>query len=491
MKLSLTWRARLLNGALSGLALVALVALAQSRIRAVLYHAVDEAVTSQAQTMIEMHKREPDQGPPEFRRPGGFGNGPDERRGQDGMGGQDGGRPGNFGPRRRGPGGPGFVIRFGSTALLPPRFIPLQPRAGEHHEAPWAPEGVAAAIRQGTDLREVRGPNDKILHVYSVRSEGIVLQTAADLDQTNLALDEIQKALYGLILPVGVLMALLGALLTDIAFSPIRKLTRAAAALQPTDLSGRLPAPGGGDTFDQLVTVLNAMLGRLEGAFVRQKRFTADASHELRTPLAVIKAATSFLLEGDDPLTERQRRTLSRADRTVDRANTLVSDLLLLARSENGTLTTQLETVELPELLSEAIRAAEAGQPSPHAPVLLEAEPRPLTTDPKLVHRLVVNLVSNALRHTGAEGRVTVHASLTDKFVLTIADTGEGIAAENLERLGEPFYRPDASRAREQGGVGLGLALCKEIVSTLGGELVIESTLGVGTTVRVSLPVGH
>jgi two-component system, OmpR family, sensor kinase len=197
------------------------------------------------------------------------------------------------------------------------------------------------------------------------------------------------------------------------------------------------------------------------------------------------------LLEGDDPLTERQRRTLSRADRTVDRANTLVSDLLLLARSENGTLTTQLETVELPELLSEAIRAAEAGQPSPHAPVLLEAEPRPLTTDPKLVHRLVVNLVSNALRHTGAEGRVTVHASLTDKFVLTIADTGEGIAAENLERLGEPFYRPDASRAREQGGVGLGLALCKEIVSTLGGELVIESTLGVGTTVRVSLPVGH
>ena len=110
-----------------------------------------------------------------------------------------------------------------------------------------------------------------------------------------------------------------------------------------------------------------------------------------------------------------------------------------------------------------------------------------LTTDPKLLHRVVVNLVSNALRHTSAEGKVTIGATLTDSLVLTITDTGEGIALEHLERLGEPFYRPDASRAREQGSVGLGLALCKEIVNTLGGTLTIQSTLGVGTTVTVTL----
>lgn len=99
-----------------------------------------------------------------------------------------------------------------------------------------------------------------------------------------------------------------------------------------------------------------------------------------------------------------------------------------------------------------------------------------------------MNLVSNALRHTPAVGKITVAATLGESLVLTVTDTGEGIAPEHLERLGEPFYRPDASRAREQGGVGLGLALCKEIAVTLGGTLTIASTVGVGTTVTVILP---
>ena len=491
-KLSMTWRARLLNGALSGLALIALVALAQSRIRTVLYDAVDRAVQSQAEEALK-------HGYPPFMQGGreGRSEGRGEGRGGPGFPGEhsdnDRSRPQGRGffdfGRGRGPfgGGEPPILRFGTTALLPPRRIPLHGTPDPGRPL-WSEAGFEAAKQLGKDMREERGSDGKLLHVFSIRSDGHVLQTAASLEETQAALAEIQRALYALILPVGLLMALLGAVLTDIAFAPIRKLARAAAALQPTNLAARLPQPGGRDTFDQLVTVLNAMLSRMEAAFVRQKRFTADASHELRTPLAVIKAATSFLLEpGDEPLTERQRRTLSRADRTVDRANTLVSDLLLLARSENGSLTVQAESVDLTELLTEAVRAAESGQPSPHAPVLLEVPDATLTTDPKLLHRVVVNLVSNALRHTSAEGKVTIGAALTDPLVLTITDTGEGIAPEHLERLGEPFYRPDASRAREQGGVGLGLALCKEIVNTLGGTITIQSTVGVGTTVIVAL----
>ena len=470
MNLSLTWRARLLNGALSSLALVALVVLAQSRIQSVLYSAVDRAVESQCQEAAK-------------HLPPGFFNGPHREGERD----HDGG-PGFPGRRGRGPFGGGGppVLRFGTTSLLPPRRIPLLNR--DDHQPLWSLSGYEAARAQGRDLREERDPEGNLLHVFSLRNNDYIIQTAASLEETEAALWEIKTALLTLLVPLALLAGLLGGLLTDIAFAPIRQLTRAAAALHPTNLTARLPQPGGNDIFDQLVTVLNAMLTRMEAAFVRQKRFTADASHELRTPLAVIKAATSFLLEDDEPLTERQRRTLSRADRTVDRANTLVSDLLLLARSENGSLTIHTEAVDLAELLTEAARAAEAGQPSPHAPVLLESPPEPITTDPKLLHRLVVNLVSNALRHTPAVGKITVAATLGANLVLTVTDTGEGIAPEHLERLGEPFYRPDASRAREQGGVGLGLALCKEVAATLGGTLTIASTVGAGTTVTVILP---
>ncbi len=462
MKLSLTWRARLLNGALSSLALVALVVLAQSRIQSVLYSAVDRAVESQAEEAIK-HM------PPQF-----FGGEP--------------GRGGGFGMRGRGPFGGGGppILRFGTTSLLPPRRAPLENR--DIQRPLWSLSGYEAARAQGRDLREERDPEGALLHVFSLRTKDYIIQTAASLQETEAALWEIKTALLTLLVPLALLAGLLGGLLTDIAFAPIRQLTRAAAALHPTNLATRLPQPGGNDTFDQLVTVLNAMLTHMEAAFVRQKRFTADASHELRTPLAVIKAATSFLLEDDEPLTERQRRTLSRADRTVDRANILVSDLLLLARSENGSLAIHTEAVDLAELLTEATRAAEAGQPSPHAPVLLKAPIEHIHTDPKLLHRLVVNLVSNALRHTPATGKITVTVTRRQSLMLAVTDTGEGIAPENLERLGEPFYRPDASRAREQGGVGLGLALCKEIATTLGGTLHIASVLGAGTTVTVTIP---
>ena len=480
MRLSITWRARLLNGALSGLALVALVVLAQNRIRMVLYNAVDSAVQSQAETMLHHGP------PPGFPREG-FG----DREGR-GRGGFDFGRGFGLGRgldfgRGRGPGGGPDVMRFGTTALLKPRPIPLDGQTLNPMEPPWSVAGAAAAREQGTDLRQELDKDGKTIKVFSIRQPSFILQTAASLEQTDAALAEIQKALTALILPVGLLMSLLGALLTDIAFAPIRKLTRAAAALQPSNLEQRLPQPGGSDTFDQLVTVLNAMLARMEAAFTRQKRFTADASHELRTPLAVIKAASSFLLENDDPLTERQRRTLSRADKTVDRANTLVSDLLLLARAENGSLHVQRESLSLQEVLSEAAQAAEAGQSTPHATVVLDVPEETFATDPKLLHRVVVNLVSNALRHTPPEGQVTLKAIVGESLILTVTDTGEGIAPEHLERLGEPFYRPDASRAREQGGVGLGLALCKEITAALGGTLEIHSVLSEGTVVTVTL----
>ncbi len=463
--LSITWRARLLSGLLSSLTLIALVLLAQSRIRAVLFGAVDDALRKQAQGLL----RDPRFAQP----PQGWMPGP-------GMAGEPLDGPG---PPRRGRGGPP-PLQFGTTTLLRPRRIPLERDPSDDRPEPsrWSSAGFEAAKLHGEDLRDELAPDGSHRRILSLRGPGAVIQAASQLDGTEGALREIQAALYRLLLPLALGSFVLGALLTELVLAPVRRLARAAASIAPENLAARLPAPGGRDAFDGLVGALNAMLARLDDAFVRQKRFTADASHELRTPLSVIKATTSFLLEGDT-LSESQRRALSRADATADRANQLVTDLLLLARTENGTLTPRPETVALDSLLREIAADAEATYLAPHAPVvLIVRDGAALATDPELLRRLVGNLLSNALRHTPTNGEVTLRFS---ENTLTVADTGEGIPGEALARIGEPFFRPDDARARTHGGAGLGLALCKEIARSLGATLEIQSEIERGTAVTV------
>jgi len=469
-----TWRVRLLNSLLIAIVLATLIELAQVRIRSVLYSAVDRTLREQADQMARMPQMQHgDHGPFDPHDP--F-------------------KPGDSGemappppPRDR------ADHRFGTLALRAPMHIPLNTKWGP---TPWSVGGVAAARTQGEDERIEVEADDTRLLVYSRLVKGTggdpgaIIQTAASLEETETALSEIQTALFGLLLPLTLAAGIFGAMFTDIALVPVHTLTRAVAQLDATNLAARLPAPGGKDTFDRLVTMLNALLARLDAAFARQKRFTADASHELRTPLAVIKAATSLLLETPESLTDLQRRALERADMAADRSNRLISDLLLLARTESGALPIRYAEIDLALTLACAVREAETAHAAPHAPVTLDlADDRPLRTDPDHLHRLVVNLLGNALRHTPISGAIRIAARTdADRLTLRVTDNGEGIVPEALTRLGEAFYRPDAARTRTHGGAGLGLALCKGIAAALGGTLELASTVGEGTTVTVQLP---
>ena len=466
MTLSITWRMRLLGGLLGALALAALVGLAQLQIRRVLLGAVDRALVKQAETW----------------RGGGPGGPPPGERGRGDGGGWDERQP----PRRREP----PIIDFGTVSLLPPRRLSLTTKKTDEGNPPWSREGFEAARQNREDWREDVGADGATLRVYSLFRNGAVTQTAATTAETEAALAEIRGALLTVLPFLVLLVGGLGALLIDVALAPVRRLVKAAAALQPGQLSARLPAPGGNDAFDKLVHVLNGQLGRIEEAFVRQKRFTADASHELRTPLAVIKANTSLLLETPTALSAPQKRLVERADRTVDRAAQLVSDLLELARAQSGTLAVHAAPTSLSGLLESVVHDAEAATPAPRAALALEAAPgETFPLDAALIGRLLLNLTTNALRHTPEEGLITLFAQKTENgLTLTVRDTGEGVPPEALPRLGEPFFRPDDARARTHGGAGLGLALCKEIAHAHGGTLAFESALGEGTTVTVELP---
>lgn len=529
MKLSIMWRVRLLNGLLGMGVLIALAVLAQNRIRAVLYSAVERTIREQGiQRARDPFPRRPFGMRPEGGGGMGYGFGgpppddsfgprmgrfhtePGQRRpGTPSSGFEDSGpmpNPTESAPLPPQPGNPFFrndrgprddhgppPMRFGAISLLGPRRLSV-PQQQENSLA-YSTAGFAAVEKGGEDLRQEQWPDGTKIIVFSIGvrdSEGkisSVVQTAATLTETEAAVQEIETAIYAMLPPLAVLAGLLAAFLSDVALAPVGRITNAAAGLEANNLSARLPAPGGNDTFDRLVTVLNALLARLEAAFSRQKRFTADASHELRTPLAVIKAATSLLLENPESLTGLQKVALEGADQAADRANRLVSDLLLLARTETENLPVRRTDVSLERELNRAIRDAETSHAAPHATVSLVLTGNPIAhTDPDHLHRLVVNLVGNALRHTPVDGTITITVdNQPDTFRLTVTDTGEGIAPDALARLGEPFYRPDYSRARSHGGAGLGLALCKGIVAALGGTLTIESVLGEGTSVKVAI----
>ncbi|MBC8142382.1 MAG: HAMP domain-containing histidine kinase, partial [Armatimonadetes bacterium] len=424
--LSVTWQVRLLNAALSMAVLVSLILLAQVRIRAVLYDALDRTLTESAR---EIAARPPRDGSRENRRPfGGGGNPPPPFDGGQGDFDRPPPRDGGEPPRQRDNREPP-PMKFGAIALLPFRVLSLdEPGRGQPHSV----AGRDAAAKRGFDKRTEADADNGAIRVVSVRGDNRVVQTAGATAPIESTLTEINRALLALLLPLAAVAAVLGAVLTEFALAPVRRLAQAVGHIESDNLSARLPEPGGNDAFDRLAQRLNALLARLDAAFARQKRFTGAASHELRTPLAVIKGSTSLLLENPESLTPLQARSLRRADESADRANRLISDLLTLTRTENGTLPVRLATVNLADLVAETI----GDFPVPDVSVIADV-PGGLVvrTAPDMVRRLLQNLVSNALRHT-AQGSVTVAARTEARtLTLTVRDTGEGIAPADLPRL--------------------------------------------------------
>lgn len=363
----------------------------------------------------------------------------------------------------------------------------------------WDRNGFARA-QQGETLFTDVTLNDEPYRVLSApqRDHGTitgVIQAGYPLTEAYTALSGLNSALLTLI-PVGLVAAgFLGAILTNRVLRRVRLMTYAAGRIGAQDLKERLPIAGS-DEFAELATTFNGLLGRLESAFSRQerlleqqRRFTADASHELKTPLTIIKGTTSMALHGavaePDP---RVQQSLLEIDRAADTMSHLVQDLLLLARSDGGQLGKDRTELLVRELLERA-RSGISRRDGACIELNLPDETLSVVGNEMELVRLFTNLLDNAVRYTPAEGRVTVTARQEgNRGVITVADTGEGIAPEHLAHLGERFYRVDTSRARSAGGTGLGLSICKGIVEANSGTMTFQSTLGVGTTVTVIMP---
>ncbi|TWT40752.1 sensor histidine kinase [Botrimarina hoheduenensis] len=316
-------------------------------------------------------------------------------------------------------------------------------------------------------------------------------EIGSSLDRVRADLERIDQQVFGAALLMLLASPVCGYLLAGLATREVSSMTQQAAGLRPTQLDERLPESGLDDEFDRLAKTINGLLDRI-AEFIREKRtFLANAAHELRTPIAAIRSSIEVGLMADRSATE-YRELLEQLIEDSESLEVLVNQVLLLSEAYALQDSPSAERVALSTMIERAAEmfsgVAEAGG------ITLETDIPPDITAHGLKRHLghvVNNLIDNALKYTPPGGvvRITLRADNEQWIRLVVADTGIGIAEDDLPRIFDRFYRADPARRRDgTRGVGLGLSICKTIVETHRGHIECISRVGEGTRFVVSLP---
>ena len=312
-------------------------------------------------------------------------------------------------------------------------------------------------------------------------------------------LDDDINTLTRLLLPVAVGLSLLtplvGYWLAVRATKPVAEILRTAEQLKPTRLGDRLEVFGTQDELDRLSVTINRLLDEVAGHVERQQQFVADAAHELRGPLAAMRSSLEVAIS-QDRTADAYRETLAEVLEEARHLSKLSNDLLLLAETGDETRERPRERVDLTAIARQTIAMFGGVAEERSVGLFLEVPTTAaqLPGDASQLRQVCGNLLDNAIRFTPDGGKVTM-AVVPDNdgkhAVMTVTDTGCGIAPEHLDRVFDRFYKTDASRTRTEAarGGGLGLAICRSIVERHDGTISVTSTAGRGTTFTVRLPM--
>ena len=287
---------------------------------------------------------------------------------------------------------------------------------------------------------------------------------------------------------ITVLLALLGGVVTYFisghALRPIREFSDKIEEVQAQNLSDSRIEENNVKELNQLGISYNKMLERLSDAFEIQKHFTANAAHELRTPLALMQVQLDLYNSASHPGNDADTlQTIKMVTEQNDKLNRMVKTLLDM--SELQTVGRD-DKIVLDAIVEEVLADLEPLAQEKNIKLIGKCEDATMIGSDILIYRLVYNLVENAIKYNHPLGQVTVTAYQRKKHVyLSVEDTGSGIPKELRERVFEPFFRVDKSRSRELGGVGLGLALVREIVRVHDGSICIKSGKTGGTIFEV------
>ncbi|ALG11519.1 ABC transporter substrate-binding protein [Kibdelosporangium phytohabitans] len=296
--------------------------------------------------------------------------------------------------------------------------------------------------------------------------EGVLTRLPDEVLQTQWTVTVITVAV------LAVLSIIAGWWMAGRMLRPLRRITTTAQRLSLSNLNERIALTGPNDELKDLADTIDAMLERLERSVDSQRRFIANAAHELRTPLATQRAAIQIGLENTDNLPEVRAKLLTHNRRTEK----MIDSLLVLAEAEHGL--DDPRPVDLTALLRQTV----AESTSDDVEVVVDAEPVVVPGDPVLLHRLLVNLVGNAIRYNRSGG--TVHIGLSSAGVLTVRNTGPHVPAERLPELFQPFRR---LHTRTRGdGAGLGLSIVTSIAHAHKARIMARPNPGGGLELTVA-----
>lgn len=280
-------------------------------------------------------------------------------------------------------------------------------------------------------------------------------------------------------------------LVTGKELRPLERMTEAARQISPLNLNGRFPVSGTGDDLDQLSITLNATIARLQSAFQRMSEFLRNLSHEIRQPLTVMRAEAEQALRsgGSD---ENVREMLSSQLEHVQLLARTVSDLMELAQSDADEVKLQCQMEDLSELVQAAVDGMRLKATEHNIHISGTVQQNVIGQfDAGQVWRLLLNLLDNAIKYNQPNGRVDVNLSAHEGMaILSVSDTGAGIAPEEQQFIFERGYRAPSSR-KSASGTGLGLYFVRAIAQAHGGDVEVSSIPGQGSCLRVSLPIGN
>ncbi len=362
----------------------------------------------------------------------------------------------------------GAILRWPDVASAAPLAAAAIPAAHEH--------ATQHLLIAGHELRAISQP---ITLPDGTQLKAVV---ARDIHHHTDFLEQLQRDFWLAMLAAALLTIVVGLLIARHGMRPVREIAHMAGRISAGQLAERIPTAGVPPELEELVERFNAMLDRLEDAFQRLSNFSADLAHELRTPLHSLRMQTEVSLS--KPRSADDYRELLAANlEEYERLSRIISDMLFLAKADNGLVMPQRESLDLHALCQRLLDYY--GLLAEHAELSLDAPPLHVQGDRLMLERALGNLLANAIRHTPAGGKIAIHLSCDPaQASLQIANSGPPIPPESLARIFDRFVRLDPNSE----GNGLGLAITRSIILAHGGIISVRSDAD-GTRFSIHLPL--
>lgn len=319
-------------------------------------------------------------------------------------------------------------------------------------------------------------------------SNNIHIQITHHLLKETISVGVLVSVLFTLTVVAIMIVIIIGWRTSKRMLKPVEVMTKTVKNITVNALDTRLDVTGSQDELKELAETFNSMLDRIQFSYEQQKQFVSDASHELRTPIAVIQGYANLLDrwgKNDQSILEESIGSIKTEAINMQE---LVEKLLFLARGDKNSQKLDKKAFSLQELIDEVSKESKLIAQD-HEFISERCEDIVIQADRKLLKEAMRVFIDNSIKYTPKGGKIIINCySQNDKAVLTVEDSGIGIAQEDLPHIFNRFYRADKSRTKQTGGTGLGLAIAKRIIQMHGGNIEVTSKMNEGTKIRISLP---